>query len=173
MLKTSTTIAPVVENRKIQNHSWIGTVDNGGTTDTDALRRFDFAIQRDDFLAVAGVNNGSSSAVPALLANAYNAISVGLTDGNHSTGATTADGAGRGKPEIVAPSFATSFSTPLVSSAGAMLRQRIDDSDQRGVRQPGQNTRVVGAHDACADNADSQRTLGAELPGGPLETHIH
>jgi hypothetical protein len=38
-----------------------------------------------------------------------------------------------------------------------MLRQGIDDPDQRGVRQPGQNTRVVGAHYTCADNADSHQ----------------
>ena len=133
VLKTNGTSAPVVESRRIQNHSWIGTVDNGGATDLDILRRFDFAIQRDDFLAVVGVNNGSGNAVPALLANAYNAISVGLTDGNHSTGVSTVDGSGRVKPEIVAPLSATSFATPLVGSAGALLRQTAPAAGQHSV----------------------------------------
>ena len=133
VLKTTTASAPVVESRKVQNHSWIGTVDNGGATDIELLRRFDFAIQRDDFLAAVGVNNGSGSAVPALLANAYNAISVGLTNGEHSTGISTVDGSGRVKPEIVAPAYATSFSTPLVSSAGAMLRQTAPAAGQHSV----------------------------------------
>ncbi len=132
-LKTSTTNAPVVESRKIQNHSWIGTVDNGGPTDIELLRRFDFAIQRDDFLAAVGVNNGSGSSVPVLLANAYNALSVGLTNGEHSTGVSTVDGSGRVKPEIVAPNGATSFATPLVSSTGAMLRQTAPAAGQHSV----------------------------------------
>ena len=133
VLKTTTMLAPVVESRAVQNHSWIGTIDNGGSTDIQLLRRFDFAIQRDDFLAAVGVNNGSASSVPALLANAYNAISVGITNGDHSTGVSTVDGAGRVKPEIVAPQGATSYSTPLVSSAGAMLRQTAPAAGQHSV----------------------------------------
>ncbi len=133
VLKTGTTGTPVVETRKVQNHSWIGTVDNGGATDVELLRRFDFIIQRDDFLAVVGVNNGSGSGVPVLLANAYNIISVGLTNGEHSTGVSTVDGSGRVKPEVVAPQGATSFSTPLVSSAGALLRQNAPAAGQHSV----------------------------------------
>ena len=132
-LKTNTTTAPVVESRKVQNHSWIGNVDSGGPIDLEILRRFDFAIQRDDFLAVVGVNNGSGSGIPALLANAYNAISVGLTNGDHSTGVTTVDGAGRVKPEMVAPQLATSFATPQVSSAATMLRGAAPAAGQHSV----------------------------------------
>ena len=132
-LKTNTTSAPAGESRKIQNHSWIGSVDSGGSIDLDILRRFDFAIQRDDFLSVAGVNNGSGSGIPALLANAYNGISVGLTNGEHSTGVSTVDGAGRVKPEMVAPQLATSFATPMVSSAGAMLRGAAPTAGQHSV----------------------------------------
>ncbi len=132
-LKTNTLLAPSVENRDIQNHSWIGTVDNGGPDDIEILRRFDFAMQRDDFLAAVGLNNGSGTAVPALLANAYNAISVGLTNGGHSSGASTLDGAGRVKPEIVAPFFATSFATPLVGSAGALLLQAAPAAGRHSV----------------------------------------
>jgi hypothetical protein len=126
-------VAPLVESRRIQNHSWIGTVDNGGPIDVELLRRFDFAIQRDDFLAAVGLNNGSGSGVPALLANAYNAISVGLTNGDHSSGSSTVDGAGRVKPEIVAPQLATSFATPLVSSAAALLRQSAPAAAQHSI----------------------------------------
>ena len=126
-------VAPLVESRRVQNHSWIGTVDNGGAVDVELLRRFDFAIQRDDYLAAVGLNNGSGSVVPALLANACNAISVGLTNGGHSTGASTVDGSGRVKPEIVAPQTATSFSTPLVSSAAAMLRQSAPAAAQHSI----------------------------------------
>ena len=79
------------------------------------------------------MNNGSGSPIPQLLASAYNAISVGLTDGNHSTGTTTLEVTGRVKPEIVAPFSVTSFATPLVSSAGAMLRQNAPANGRHSV----------------------------------------
>ena len=136
-LKTGTTQAPVTETRSIQNHSWVGTL---GTTalDANALRRFDYAIQQNDFLACVGLNNGSSTAIPSLLASAYNAIAVGLSDGNHSSGTAVIDPIGSGnpgrvKPEIVAPMPATSFSTPLVSSAGAMLWQTAPAAGKHSV----------------------------------------
>ena len=132
---------PLSEGRMVQNHSWIGTYGNtpqGIAYDKEALRRFDFAIQQSDFLACVGLNNGSASAVPTLLASAYNAIAVGLTNGEHSTGTATFDpiaagDPGRTKPEIVAPFTVTSFATPLVSSAGAMLRQNASANGRHSV----------------------------------------
>ena len=120
--------APKTETRFIQNHSWIGSIDGGGTGDVDVLRRLDYAIQQNGFLAVVGLNNGSTSTIPVLLANSYNALAVGLTNGNHSSGVTTTDGAGRVKPEIVSPFEQTSFATPSVSSAAALLVQKARDN---------------------------------------------
>ena len=136
-LKTGTSEAPATETRTIENHSWVGTL--GTTTlDTNVLRRFDYAIQQNDFLACVGLNNGSSSSIPSLLASAYNAVAVGLTDGNHSSGTAVIDPAvagnpGRIKPEIVAPMPATSFAAPLVSSAGALLRQTAPAAGKHSV----------------------------------------
>jgi hypothetical protein len=127
-----TTSAPNTETQAVENHSWIGSFTNKDGTENvaanvDALRRFDYAIQQSDFLGVVALNNGNNNGignnVPALLASCYNGISVGLSNGNHSFGTNTADGAGRTKPEIVAPAGATSYSTPMVASAAAMLRQ--------------------------------------------------
>ncbi len=118
-------LEPLVESRTIQNHSWISTGTPADAADDNAaLRRFDFAVKRDGFLAVTGVNNGTS-AVPSLMASAYNNLAVGLSNGAHSTGGVSSwlDGPGRQKPEIVAPLDATSFATGLVSSAAAFLRQ--------------------------------------------------
>lgn len=122
-LNFNTTSAPKAETQKITNSSWIGTIDNGGPSDVNALRRFDFAIQQSGFLGVVGLNNGNPGIVPALLGSCYNGISVGLTNGSHSYGTNTADGTGRTKPELVAPSNATSFATPMVASTAAMLSQ--------------------------------------------------
>ncbi len=124
-LAPGTFSAPRVETRQVQNHSWISEGSTGeAPADNSRLRRFDFAIVRDGFLAVTGVNNGISD-VPALMASAYNNLAVGVSSGGHSTGGTPGwlDGPGRQKPELVAPLDFTSFSTALVSSAGALLRQ--------------------------------------------------
>jgi hypothetical protein len=116
---------PVVEPNAVSNHSWINYTDPGSPAEdlNDLLRRLDFSIERDDYLCVAGLNNGVASAVPELLAGGYNVLAIGLTDGNHSTGVTPAglDGPGRVKPDLVAPLNRTSWATAVVSSCGAML----------------------------------------------------
>ncbi len=129
-LQTGSTLEPAVETRDVQNHSWIGSL-GSNPLDTDALRRFDYAINRDDYVAVVGLNNGTG-AVPRLLPHSYNAISVGRTDGNHSYGLTTLDVAGRVKPEIVVPSSATSWATPIVGSAAAVLLETANDTPALG-----------------------------------------
>ena len=116
---------PVPEpTQRVQNHSWIAT----GTFDAalqEIHRRYDYALRRDNVLGVVGVNNGTST-VPPLLGNTYNGIAVGLTSGNSSNGPSTGDVPGRSKPDIVAPLNFTSFATPVVAGAGALLIQTAD-----------------------------------------------
>ncbi|MSR44720.1 MAG: hypothetical protein EXS15_05090 [Phycisphaerales bacterium] len=120
-------IAPLTTAMKVYNHSWIGgfsgTVPTAG--DNEVLRRADFAMNRDDTLAVVGMNNGATSTTYPMMAMGYHSLSVGIMDGGHSHGTlpTGADGAGRMKPEIVAPGAFTSFSTPVVGSVAAILFQ--------------------------------------------------
>ena len=58
--------------------------------------------------------------------------------------------------------------------ARPMRRQRINDPDQRGIRQAGQHTGMIAAHDAGADDADAKRPfrLGFRARCGPFGTHI-
>lgn len=107
---------------RVFNHSWIGSFGTA-VNDNDALRRLDFTVTRDNLLIVAGTNNGAGSAASPLMAYAYNGITVGLASGQHSNGLTPAgiDGPSRRKPDIVAPGDFTSFATPVVSAAGALL----------------------------------------------------
>ncbi|MBN1854176.1 MAG: hypothetical protein JW829_15720 [Pirellulales bacterium] len=119
-LKTGSSSEPAIEVQDVQNHSWIGSFESISSS-IEALRRFDYTINRDNYVAVVGVNNGSSTSIPQLLAHCYNAISVGCTDGDHSHGLTTFDGFGRIKPDIVAPQSTTSMATPMVGSAAALL----------------------------------------------------
>lgn len=128
---------PPTEPNPLQNHSWINWYENNNST-----RRMDYATNRDVFLPIVGLYNsdfGSQSTpsdIPDTYGSIYNGISVGVSDGTHRYGTTSYDGLGRVKPEIVAPGRIpgssssspqyTSFATPVVTSAAAML---IDAAD--------------------------------------------
>ncbi len=111
---------PLTQDFRVQNFSWIG----GGSDsqDREALRRFDYAIDTNNITAMVGLNNVTTP-LPRLLSHSYNALTVGRTDGIHNTGLTTlADyGAGRSKPDLVAPRTSTSAATSSVSSAAIFL----------------------------------------------------
>ena len=115
---------PTVNAARVFNHSWIGSFGQA-TLDNEALRRADFAMHRDGTLFVAGENNLAGSAMQPLMARGFNSIAVGRTDGQHSAGDSppSVDGAGRMKPELVAPGSATSYTTAVVSAAAALLYQ--------------------------------------------------
>jgi hypothetical protein len=133
--------APLTESRHVQNHSWINadvTVNNGGANDIN--RRLDLLIQRDGVVAAIGLNNGAGTSIPKNLAPAYNVLAVGLSSAHSSYGPVISygadgshaqpliDGDGRVKPDIVAPSgtCCTSWATPMVAGAAALLLQTED-----------------------------------------------
>jgi hypothetical protein len=116
---------------KVQNHSWVGGISGtSGTpvTDLEKLQRVDYQVEAYDIISPVGLNNGDETPVPVFLANAYNVITVGRTDGDHSRGVTTSitDGSdtyagGRLAADIVVPESATSWATGVVSGAAAIL----------------------------------------------------
>ncbi len=112
---------PIAQGFDIGNHSYVGNLADNSVAQ-DILERFDFVINRDDTIMTVGVNNGAGKVTPDLLAHSYNAIAVGRASGEHSRGATTFYGAGRFKPDIVAGDSLTSFTTPRVAGAAAILR---------------------------------------------------
>jgi hypothetical protein len=113
---------PPTENNPLQNHSWVTWFQ-----DNNAPRRMDYAVNRDGFLPIAGINNSdfgnqsTPSDIPDTYGSMYNGITVGVSDGTHRNGTTSYDGSGRVKPEIVTPSSYTSFATPYVTAAAAIL----------------------------------------------------
>lgn len=117
-LNSGTANAPSNETCRVQNQSCISLTPN-----TNALRRLDYAVDRDGFVAVVGLNNIQDS-IPALMAHAYNIICVGRSDGIHSTGKTTFDDAGRIKPDIVAPLGSVSEAVPAVAGAAAIIVEK-------------------------------------------------
>ncbi len=111
---------PDLQPFAVQNHSWVA---NTGITDaqaTNILARVDYMANVNNMNVVVGTNNGGVTL--RLLATGYNSITVGKSNGTHATGLTQFNGAGRVKPEIVAPENFTSFSTPIVSGLAAILR---------------------------------------------------
>ncbi len=75
-------------------------------------------------LFISGAGNGVGSGNNGRVnppATCYNGIGVGVSDGSSSVGPTIDNG--RCKPDIIAPGGETSFSTPLVSGAAAVLMQ--------------------------------------------------
>ncbi len=111
---------------KVHSSAWIGN----DPTSNSLLLNFDDSIESNGFLAVVGLNNGAATAVPELLASAYNVLSVGRSDGQHSSGTTpgTVDGPGRIKPELVADYTATSWATGGISSLATLLYATADSN---------------------------------------------
>ena len=126
-LKLGSTSEPAIESRAVQKPQLDRL--NRHRLRPEFNQRLDYAINRDGFVCVVGENNGTSTTLPALLGQSYNTISVGRDDGAHTAGVTTFDGAGRMKPDIVAPSaapeYATSWTTPMVASAAGLLHAKL------------------------------------------------
>jgi len=121
---------PITSSSRVANHSWVGAM-----TETDGdvfvLKRLDWVVEKNEFIQVTAMNNGSVN--KPLLGNAYNSISVGRTDGNHAQGTLTLDteyNLGRVRPDIVAPASSTSNATPMVSAAVAILLDQANNAAQ-------------------------------------------
>ncbi len=107
------------------NHSWIGSFGSDASalaTAEEAYLRLDHLVQTSGAFIAAGMNNNQSTALPQLLGQGYNLVTVGRSDGQHSAGFTTVAGPGRIKPDLVAPASSTSSATPMLASAGMFLR---------------------------------------------------
>lgn len=159
---------PVPEIRAVQNHAWVYDATAGNAAFIkDLVRRQDFSIHRDNYVCCAGLNNGTASSIPDLWASAYNVISVGRSNGDHSRGTVTSDmdGPGRRKPEIVAPLDATSYSVAYVSSAARLLRQVADLSGNPRA----QDSRTLKAV-LLAGATKEEFPAWAKTPDHPLDT---
>jgi hypothetical protein len=91
-------------------------------------------------LFVSAVNNQDSVSPPG---TSYNCIGVGVSDGSASVGPTLDNG--RAKPDIVAPGGETSFSTPFVSGAAAVLMQAALRGDGGGDTNSAADIRTIKA----------------------------
>lgn len=178
-LQTGQPVAPLIETRAIQNHSWISTQGFISVPSAEEVnKRLDFAIDRDGFSSVVGVNNGNSTTLPYILSQSYHTISVGLSNGNHSAGFTTLDTTGRIKPDVVAPELNyTSFATPMVASTAGLLHEKLSQSPHSltGADLP-RVTKALILATATKDNVPSwsntpTRPLDLRYGAGQLNAH--
>jgi autotransporter-associated beta strand protein len=110
------------QNSRVGNHSWV-SVGSSANGLLDVLERQDWLIEQDDYVQVVGVNNGDINTSP-VFSNSFNVISVGRSDGQHAINSVQLGGIYthyRTRPDIVAPMTVTSFSTPVVAAASALL----------------------------------------------------
>lgn len=142
----SVIVANLSISAKVVNQSFIfGTTPPQTTVDT----QYDnYTVQR-NVLFVSGVGNSGSPSSPA---TCYNGIGVGVSDAGTAIGPTVDNG--RSKPDISAPGQASSFSTPFVSGAAAIMVQ----AGTRGDGGPGTGT-----------SSTETRTVKALLLNGALK----
>jgi len=155
---------PADDGVRLFNHSWIG-----GTSGSvgEVLRRVDWVIDERDVMMCVGVNNGRDTAVPGLLASAYNVVAVGTAKGggDSSGGYTQTEVSGRCKPDIVGPRDLTSFATPSVTATCAILMERAGRmSDARA-----QQSELIKAT-LLAGAVKPRQWSSAE--GKPLDEHL-
>jgi len=121
-------VPPFEINSRVVNQSFIfGSVSTNIPTPTNYLSvsvqqqidtNYDnYAVQYKTFF-VSGAGNSGPVCPPA---TCYNGLGVAAYGGDSSTGPTLDNG--RCKPDITAPASATSYSTPQVSGAAALLMQ--------------------------------------------------
>jgi len=104
-------------NDPVVNQSFIFTGTTIGQQQTIDSQYDNYAAQYKT-LFVSGIGNGGAVNPPA---TCYNGIGVGAYGGGSSTGPTLDNG--RAKPDIIAPAGETSFSTPQVAGAAAVMGQ--------------------------------------------------
>jgi len=116
---------------RVMNHSWIGSFGVGQEGyDREAIRRMDYQMTRDGIVCVCGENNGAGSTRAPMMGDNFNGLSVGRFDLEHSAGDTgsASDTPGRMKPDMIASGQFTSFSTPVVGSAAALLCETLQSN---------------------------------------------
>jgi hypothetical protein len=135
---------PTNINDAVVNQSFIFypvTVPQQQAIDTE----YDDYAAKYDILFVSGAGNGGGVPVSPP-STCYNGICVGayINSVNFSSVGPTLDN-GRAKPDITAPEFVTSYSTPQVAGAAALLLQAALRGDGGGATNDATDSRTVKA----------------------------
>ncbi len=118
VLNVRTGIAPTKPNWDLEVHTWNWADEEYSL---ELIRRMDWRVDRQGVTVVEALTNGRDTKLPYVFTSGYNVITVGVAAGTHSSGATTIEGTGRTKPDIVAPTQYTSGATPTVAACAGLL----------------------------------------------------
>lgn len=113
---------------KISSHSYVDS-----TSRPDLVRRLDDFINKTGHIAVVAVGkNGIGDPVEPTFAASYNALVIGLSNGQAACGLTKddTDGPGRTKPDLVVPAAQTSLATPIAAAAVALLVEAAGNNEE-------------------------------------------
>jgi hypothetical protein len=113
---------------KISSHSYVDS-----TSRPDLVRRLDDFINKTGHLAVVAVGkNTMGDPVEPTFGASYNALVIGLSNGQAAYGLTKedTDGPGRTKPDLVVPAAQTSIATPIAAGAVALLVEAAGHNEE-------------------------------------------
>jgi len=170
-LNTAWGVQPASSSSRIANHSWVGYADDPAVN-SEILRRLDWVINRDEYLQVAAMNNGSTNR--PLLGSSFNSIAVGLSSGTSAYGSYALDSpyvAGRTRPDIVAPLSYTSHAAPVAAAATALLVQTGHDSGPSLSRDPAVNS-TTNRNGDIIYNSERSEVVKAALMAGADRSQI-
>ncbi|MGC8624026.1 MAG: PEP-CTERM sorting domain-containing protein [Phycisphaerae bacterium] len=174
--QTSVTLSPsaILNSAKIVNQSFINRFPSTATS-TEVMNaqaqidtEYDYYTNTYDTIFVSGVGDGTANTEVATgsqinpPATAYNSISVGAYPYSTSTTGIGPTSDGRDAPDIVAPASATSYSTPMVSGAAAIMVQAGTEAD-------GYTTTDGFTKSAYTTDATDERTIKALLLNGAVK----
>jgi hypothetical protein len=130
------TLPPNINDAVVNQSFTFGHVTAGSQQTVDS--HYDGYAAQYKTLFVSAVNNGGAVSPPG---TSYNCIGVGDSDGGSSVGPTIDNG--RAKPDIVAPGGETSYSTPYVAGAAAVLMQAALRGDGGGDTNSAADIRMI------------------------------
>jgi hypothetical protein len=171
MINPTTNQQATVNQAAVINQSFIFSVPSTFTSaETDEYLKnidwgYDQYVNTNNTVIVSAVGNYSAqSGQPDMInppATAYNSIAVGSYGGQTETGPTFD---GRSKPDIVAPAGETSYATPLVSGAAALMIQA-------GTQGDGYSAATAGGWSQATyeQNAVLPQTVKALLMNGAVQ----
>ena len=159
MFRSSVSALP--DGSRVVNHSWAGNGNDVSQIGT-MLRMLDRQVERNELIEVVTMANAPG--VNVLLSGAYNVIAVGKIRGNLDYGSKTVDlvyGAGRTRPDVVAPEPTTSVAAPEVAATAVLL---VETGHKGALKLSTSFTTIAGVDTVY--NAERVETIKAALMAG-------
>ncbi|WP_018969320.1 hypothetical protein [Rubritalea marina] len=120
----------------VMSHAYIGNLGAFQTYTQQEVTDFimasiDQQTNVSNVINIVGTGNSSGSALSGLFSFAHNNLTIGISEGTHTSGQVPAgyEGANRQKPELVNPQGATSYATGAVASMALYLRYGVTPNE--------------------------------------------